>query len=196
MAISYPLSLPTTAGIARVTMGMKQASISSGSPFTFKRQVFAYPGKMWTASVSLPPGDRDDMAPWVAFLASLKGVEGSFLLGDPNYATARGTVSSCSVTGSTGDETVSVTMTGSLLAGDYIQLGAGQAAELYMVLQDQTGTGNLEIWPPLRSDHTAQAAIFDAAKGVFSLSGNTQTWDIDKASIYGISFEAVEVIAG
>ena len=127
-------------------------------------------------------------------LTALKGQTGTFLLGDPDYATPQGTVTSCVLTGSAGDETVSVVMTGSLLAGDYIQLGTGSSSRLHQVLVDQTGDGSLEIWPALRSDYTDSSVTFNAAKGVFRLSGNMNSWSINNASAYGISFEAVESI--
>lgn len=196
MAITYPLSLPSTTGIAQITLRAHNAVGSSQSPFTFKRQVIAHPGQAWSASVSVPRGDRTTHAEWAAFLASLRGSEGSFLLGDPDYATPRGTVSSCTLTGSAGDETVTATMTGSLLAGDYIQLGSGSSAKLHKVLQDQTGSGSLEIWPALRSDYTSEAVTFNDAKGVFALPNNVSEWSIAPSSNYDISFEAQEVITG
>jgi hypothetical protein len=85
-------------------------------------------------------------------------------------------------------------MTGTLKAGDYIQLGSGSAAKLHQVLIDQTGDGNLEIWPKLRADYTDETVIFSNPKGVFRLSSNMTSWNINSSSAYGISFEAVEAI--
>ncbi|NRA77814.1 MAG: hypothetical protein HRU18_06370 [Pseudoalteromonas sp.] len=127
-------------------------------------------------------------------LVALKGSQGTFLLGDPDYKEPRGTVSSVTVTGDTRDETVSVVMTGSLLAGDYIQLGSGPTARLHKVLQDQTGDGDLEIWPALRDDYSGATAIYTNPKGVFRLSQNVTSWAINNSSAYGISFEAVEAL--
>jgi len=127
-------------------------------------------------------------------LVGLKGPTGTFLLGDPDYDTPQGTVSSCVVSGTAGEELVSVVMTGSLLAGDYIQLGDGASAKLHQVLADQTGDGTLDIWPALRSTYSSKSATFNAAKGVFRLSNNVTTWSINNTSAYGISFEAVEAV--
>ncbi len=121
---------------------------------------------------------------------------GTFLLGDPDYDSPQGTVSSCVLSGSAGDATATVVMTGSLLAGDYIQLGSGSSAKLHQVLVDQTGDGSLEIWPDLRSDYTDETAVTSSPKGVFRLSQNISSWSIDNASFYGIAFEAIEVISG
>ena len=196
MAISYPLDTPTTIGIESIELRAVNAVSTSQSPFTYKQQIISHTGQKWEASVSIPSVRRDKAAEWKAMLVALKGQTGTFLLGDPDYAEPRGTVSSCVVSGSAGDETVSVTMTGSLLAGDYIQLGSGSSAKLHQVLVDQVGSGDLEIWPALRSDYTSETAITDNPKGLFRLNQNISSWSINNASFYGISFEAVEVISG
>lgn len=195
MAITYPLSTPTTIGIESIEIRAKNTVAISESPFTYKQQVVDFGGQKWEASVSIPPVHRDLAAEWKAFLVSLKGPLGTFLLGDPDYATPRGTVSSCTLTGSVGDETVTVTMTGTLLAGDYIQLGSGSSSRLHQVLVDQSGSGSLEIWPALRSDYTSASVTFNNPKGVFRLSSNVTSWAINNSSVYGISFDAVEVIS-
>ena len=148
--ISYPLNTPTTIGIEQIEIRAVNAVATSQSPFTYKQQVISFGGQRWEASVSIPSVLRDKAAEWATMLVALKGQTGTFLLGDPDYVSPRGTVSSCVVSGGAGSETVSVVMTGSLLAGDYIQLGSGSSARLHKVLVNQSGSGNLEIWPALR----------------------------------------------
>ena len=194
MALSYPLDTPTTIGIESIELRAVNAVAVSQSPFTYKQQVISHGGQKWEASVTIPSVHRDKAAEWKALLVGLKGQVGTFLLGDPDYATPQGTVSSCTLTGDAGDETVSVVMTGTLKAGDYIQLGSGSSAKLHQVLLDQDGDGSLEIWPALRSDYTGATVVFNNPKGVFRLSNNVTSWSINNASIYGISFEAVEAL--
>ena len=195
MAISYPLNTPTTIGIESIELRAMNAVAISQSPFTYKQQVVAHQGQIWSASVSIPSVRRDLAADWKAMLVALKGSVGTFLLGDPDYATPRGTVSGTpTLSGTAGDSTVSVTMTGTLLAGDYIQLGTGSAARLHQVLVDQSGSGNLEIWPDLRSTYSGETVIYSSPKGVFRLGNSTTSWSIDNASFYGISFDAIEAL--
>ena len=195
MAISYPLNTPTTIGIESIELRAVNAVAVSQSPFTYKQQVISHQGQIWSASVSIPSVRRDLAADWKAMLVALKGPVGTFLLGDPDYATPRGTVSGTpTLSGTAGDSTVSVTMTGTLLAGDYIQLGTGSAARLHQVLVDQSGNGNLEIWPDLRSTYSGETVIYSSPKGVFRLGNSTTSWSIDNASFYGISFEAIEAL--
>ena len=194
MALSYPLNTPTTIGIESIELRAVNAVAVSQSPFTYKQQVISHGGQKWEASVTIPSVHRDKAAEWKALLVGLKGQVGTFLLGDPDYATPQGTVSSCTLTGNAGDEAVSVVMTGTLKAGDYIQLGSGSSAKLHQVLLDQDGDGSLEIWPSLRSDYAGATVVFNNPKGVFRLSNNVTSWSINNASIYGISFEAVEAL--
>jgi hypothetical protein len=84
-------------------------------------------------------------------------------------------------------------MTGTLLAGDYIQLGSGSNAKLHKVLVDQSGSGTLEIWPALRSNFSGAATLTNT-KGVFRLASNQTNWSIGNSSAYGIQFEAMEDI--
>ena len=194
MALSYPLNQPTTIGIESIELRAVNAVAVSQSPFTYKQQVISHGGQKWEASVSIPSVRRDLAAEWKAMLVGLRGQTGTFLLGDPDYATPRGNVVSCTLSGAVGEETVTVVMTGELKAGDYIQLGAGSSARLHQVLVDKTGNGSLEIWPSLRFSYTDEPVVFNSPKGVFRLATNVTSWSINNASAYGISFEAVEAI--
>ena len=194
MAISYPLSLPSSIGIAQIDIRAVNSVAYSQSPFTYAGQAHAYTGQMWQADITIPPVRRDLAAPWKAFLTSLRGQFGTFLLGDPDYTSPQGTVSACTLTGTLGSQTATVTMTGSLLAGDYIQLGSGASSRLHQVLVDQTGDGSLEIWPALRDNYTDATVTFTSPKGVFRLATNEVMWSIDNNSAYNISFGAMEAL--
>ena len=199
MAISYPLSLPTASGIRAVEFRATNAVAYSMSPFTFSGQAHAYPGQMWQADITLAPmRDRADAEEWNAFLLSLFGQSGTFLLGDPNGGSLRGTATSCTITGSAGANTVSAIVTSgrTLLAGDYIQLGSGASSRLHKVLKNYTGTGsgsNLEIWPSLRASVSSSAATLSNCRGVFRLASNETGWAAD-ISNYSITFAAREAL--
>ena len=194
MAITYPLSTPTTIGIAQIELRAANTTSTSASPFTYKQQVISYGGQQWSASVSIPSVRRDLAAPWKAMLIALKGQVKTFLLGDPDYVTPQGTATTGTLTGAVATDSVTVTLDGTLLAGDYIQLGTGANAKLHTVLQDQSGNGTLEIWPALRQAYTNETIVLASPKGVFRLSESVTSWSINNVSAYGISFEAVEVI--
>jgi hypothetical protein len=208
MAISYPLNTPTNIGIANITLMAENAVAISQSPFTFQQQIVAHPGQRWAASISLPPMRRVDAENWVAFLLSLKGQVGTFLLGDPNCFNAQGSarttpgtplVNGASQTGDTLTiDGLPTSVTGYLLPGDYIQLGSGSAAQLYKVLTQvdtSGGAATLDIWPNLRSSPADNAAVVVAnTKGKFRLKDNITQWNINEISSYGITFDCVEAI--
>ena len=194
MAISYPLALPTSIGIAEITLSANNAVAISQSPFTFQQQIIQHPGQRWTASVSIPPVRRDLAEPWVAFLLAMNGPVGTFLLGDPNAKAPQGTATSATITGAARSSSPTITMAGTLLAGDYIQIGSGATATLHKVLQDRNGTGTIEIWPALRSVASSAAVTLTNTVGRFRLSGTQQSFNINDASIYGISFDCVEAL--
>ena len=203
--ITYPLSLPTTAGIAKVRLTANDIVGISQSPFTASQQVYKYPGQFWEADVTLPAMKRADAEYWVTFLMKLNGPFGTFLLGDPLGATARGVATGTPLVNGgsqVGNELLTdgwtVSQTGILKAGDYIQLGSGATAQLYKVLDDANsdGSGNatFTIWPSLRSSPSDNAAItVSAPKGNFRLT-TPAAWDIDEASIYGMTFGAREAL--
>ena len=194
MSISYPLALPTSIGIAEITLSANNAVATSQSPFTFQQQIIQHPGQRWTASVSIPPVRRDLAEPWVAFLLAMNGPVGTFLLGDPNAKAPQGTATSATITGAARSSSPTITMTGTLLAGDYIQIGSGATATLHKVLVDRSGTGTLEIWPALRSTASSATVTLTNTVGRFRLSGTQQSFGINNASVYGISFDCVEAL--
>ena len=194
MTIAYPINTPTSIGIATIELSATNAVAISRSPFTFSQQVHTYAGQMWSASVTIPPVRKDLAEPWVSLLLALRGQTGTFLLGDPNNTTPRGTATSATITGASGSSSLTVTMTGTLLAGDYIQLGTGADATLHKVLVDQDGNGTLEVWPALRKARSSVSATLTNTKGLFRLANNTQSWSINESSAYGIQFDAMEAL--
>ena len=208
MAINYPISLPTHTGIAQIELRTINAVAYSRSPFTFSGQVHAYAGQMWQADVTLPPMKRDDAEQWVAWLISLKGQLGTFYLGDPNATTPRGsardadtiTVNGATTSGSTIDiQSAPLSQTDYLKAGDYMQVGSGTSRQLFKVLQnvstDGTGSATVDVWPNVRTSIADNAPVtVQSAQGLFRLSSNETSWSVNEASVYGLTFGAMEAL--
>ncbi len=209
MAETYPLTFPTQTGVAAVEFTATDVVSVSQSPFTFSQQVVRHAGARWSATISIPPVKRSDSEYWNSFLLRLRGQYGSFLLGDPNAATPRGSAASAAGTpvvngaSQTGNELaidgLPASATGYLKAGDYIQLGSASTARLYKVLEDVDSNGSgeatLNLWPDLRSSPADGATVVVSnAKGVFRLSNNEAVWTINNAGFYSISFAAVEAL--
>ena len=204
MAISYPLSLPTSIGIAQIELRATNAVAISRSPFTFQSQVHAYTGQSWQADVTLPSVRRDLAEDWVAWLISLKGQLGTFYLGDPNAATPRGSARDADtilVNGAVSSgNTISIdsapaSQTDYLKAGDYLQVGTQLFKVLKSVDTNVSGEATVDVWPDVRTSISDGAAVtVQNTKGLFRLSSNEQTFSINEASFYGITFGAVEAI--
>lgn len=194
MAISYPINTPTNIGIANITFMAENAVAVSQSPFTFKQQIVAHQGQRWAASISLPPMKRQDAEPWVAFLLSLYGQVGTFLLSDPNCPAPRGSATAATLTGSARSSSPNITISGSLLAGDYFSIGSGSTTRLHKVVANRSGSGVVEIWPALRSTVSGVGVDLTESKGLFRLKENITQWNINEISSYGITFDCVEAI--
>lgn len=203
--ITYPLGVPSVGKFAQFSLTTQNAVAYSQSPFTFAGQSHAYAGQMWQLDATLRPMKRSEAEPWIAFLTSLRGQLGTFLIGDPLACRSRGLASTFLGTPVITDQsggTISVTgasanKTGWLLAGDYIQIGTGSAATLHKLLQDAStdasGDVDLDIWPHIRGTRSGAIAASDTV-GNFRLSGNSITRPSDNRGIYSISFSAMEAI--
>lgn len=203
MAISYPISLPTSPTARSITIRKRSVVGVDASPFTLQAQAYVWSGQLWLASVQLPPMARATAEAWVAALVSLNGAEGSFLLGDTANLTPRGIGTGTPLVNGgsqTGYDLVTdgwtISQTGIVKAGDWLQLGTGSTSRLYKVMADANsdGSGNatLTLWPKLRSSPADNAAItVNIPKGRFMLAQDIE-WSIDEMKVYGLSFEAVE----
>lgn len=215
MAITYPLPLPTVTGIQGITLGGQSFVAKTASIFTGQEQLQEHQGNIWHASIALPPMSRAKAEEWIAFLLSLNGQLGTFLLRDPLGFTPRGSnlgspniqVNGADQTGRTLDtKGWDVSETGVLLPGDYIEINDG-TQRLYKVVQqvdsDGAGLASIEIWPRLRAAYSdSQAIVTLGAQGTFRLAENISRWEEKPGGtsnpldggVYNIAFIAREAL--
>jgi hypothetical protein len=207
MPESYPINLPTAAGISRVVFSAESVVGITQSPFSFNQQIFRHAGQRWTAQITLPPLTQDQGEEWASFLLRLRGRFGTFLLGDPASETARGSAGETPGTpvlasddgDSIGISGAPASATAYLKTGDYIQIGSGASARLYKVLEqvdtDSSGEATLNIFPAFRKNaNIGSAIIVNNARGLFRLSSNQTDWMINTARTYGVTFAAEEAL--
>lgn len=206
MAITYPVSFPSSIGLANINIRARTVVGVSASPFTGQQQVYKHQGQWWEAEVTLPPMKRADAEQAVAFLLKMNGQYGTFLLGDKANPATRGVGTGTPLVNGasqTGDELITdgwtTSTTGILKAGDWIQLGSGSSTRLYKVLDDvnSDGSGNatINIFPSLRSSPDDDAVItVSNTQGLWRLASNETEYSIDNMSIYGMTFACVEAL--
>ncbi len=209
MAISYPRDLPTVTGISSITLRAVNQTAMTSSPFTYKQQIHNHSGQRWEAEAQLPVMKYEKAEEWTAWLLSLNGRAGTFLMGDPNRATPRGSASTApgspvingaSQTGSSiAIDGLPASATGYLKAGDYVQFGSASTATLHKVLTqidtNSSGQATLDIWPNVVSASAdGSTVVVTNARGRWRLNSGQQDWSIDRSALYGITFAAVQVI--
>lgn len=163
-------------------------------------QITQWPGEWWEIDASYRLfKTRADAEAIITFLLACRGISGTFLAGPEKLArTAQGTASGVTVNGAgQSGTTLNLSGSGTIKAGDYLQLGSGASSRLHKFLQDAGSVAAThEIWPRLRESPSAgSSVVLSNPKGVFRLSAANQTeWNVDLVQMYGISFKAMEAI--
>lgn len=189
------ITVPTNIGYASIQLRARQQVAMSESPFTYKQQVIRHTGDRWEASIRIPSTQRELAEPWVAFLLRCKGPTNTFNLGDPSGTSQRGNIAGMTISGTAGDDSVTVAATsGTIKAGDYFQIGTNANAKLYKALNDTSNGGTLDIFPRLRANASGTSVDLTSPVGTFRLATPMTQWEIDNAGFFGIQFECIEVI--
>lgn len=214
MAETYPLTMPDF-GIASVEFSFVNVTPMVTSPFTLATQAQRFKGGRFEATVTFPPMKRDQAEEVISFLLRLKGRYGTFLLGDPSSTSARGAVKDDTSTITmdaiytflnpldAGSDEMAITSAGVttatdyVKAGDYFQIGTGADARLHKIVANADLASHdttIKFHPETRQSYYGEELEFTNPKGVFRLDSDSVNWSVNNASIYGLSFRAVEVI--
>lgn len=207
MAISYPLAFPTVKGPRQISIRLIDVVGVQSSPISLEQTSYDWGGDRLEADVALPPMKRADAEEFVGFLWSLRGMLGTFLMGDPVGATPRGTWAGTPLLAgahAAGVRTLSVDgfsagATGK--RGDWLQFGSGSSTRLHKVLQDFTadggGAATIEIAPRLRAALVDnEPLVSSSCKGQWRLASNAREYTIELAQVYGLRFSCVEALDG
>ncbi len=186
---TYPLSFPAL-GVQGIVIRRGNAGGMTSSPYTGSQEVYRYPGQWWGADVTFRPANLQQAGKIEAFLNLLEGTYGTFLMGDPMRPVPLGGASSSPgtplVNGAQSKRANVLnikggahSITGWLLAGDYIQLGSGLSTHLHQVCADANtdsgGNAALILWPRLRADVAdGDTVVVSGCKGLFRLPQATQ----------------------
>ena len=201
--ITYPLVVPSMTEIRSLTLRRRVVAAASQSPFTFARQVYLWPGDRWEAEVSLVPMKRARFDAWNAFLLSLDGPVGTFLMGDPQAPLPRGSAATNAgaplVNG--GAQVGEDLVVDGLPAGAVNYLRAGDKVQingrLHMITTDVSANGSgmatFNLRPRLRTPPPDNAPLTVANPvGVWSLVAAEHHWTVDATGLANLTFAVVE----
>lgn len=202
MTISYPITLPLKPGKRRVVASGSNSAAMTASPWTGSQQTQVNPAQGWSFSLELPPMGELLAREWFGKLLSLRGIAGSFYLGDPLWQTPRGSFWTGAVINGVGQSGAMVNVTGVPggigKTGDYLQLGSGVSSRLHITTQDfvADGAGNaaVDIFPSLReSPLNGDPVVTSGPQGIFRLASPNVARDWEPFR-YGISIDVVEYL--
>lgn len=202
MAITYPITLPSTPAPSRFSVIETTGVSLTQSPWSFSQQVQLNQGQAWAFSVELPPMNDDQARNWSGIMAQLNGRFGTFMFGDPKWKAPRGSWGGALVNG--GAQVGQTLLLRGFVAGaigragDYFQLGVGATARLHKATKDFTADGaglaTVEIWPRLRaSPADGDPLIVASPQGVFRLTSGSlsRSWEPFR---HGYSFDMMEAL--
>jgi hypothetical protein len=207
MTITYPLSMSGLQKPSQIELSMTDVVGMNVSPVTLQQETFEWPGKAWSVTLTWDKVvGRASAEAIFAFLASLKGVLGTFYVGDPLGASPRGSGTGALVNGTVAAGASQITTkgwtpsaSGVLLKGDYLQLGSGTAQRLYKALGDVNADGSghatIDVWPTIREGYADGAVItLTNTAGTFRLSGNPRSAKIGSPFVYSFQLQATEAL--
>ncbi len=90
LAIVFPLAFPSTPAPRSVVWRPQSVVARTESPFSLSQQIQAHQGQRWVVEMDFPPMTRTQAEEFTAFILSLNGMEGTFLLPPFGGKTARG----------------------------------------------------------------------------------------------------------
>jgi len=198
---SYPINLPSAPNFKQSSWSLMRSTSLTQSAFTGKQTVAEFPIALWRTDLELPPMKKEVAYAWQAFFLKLRGRRGTFLLGDPDHKTPRGTARDGDLTlssqANSNDTTLSMQVASdskTLLAGDYIQIGD----QLLMVVDDAVITNqstDVNVEPFVKNVVTATSSVIcENPKATMRIVDDMSTWSADHVSNYGIKFSAIEAI--
>lgn len=181
---------------------MITSNSKSSSIFTLDEKIQVNDGQRWSLSVSLPALERKSAKPWIAFLASLNGIEGTFLFRDCSESQPLGTGNGSPMVN--GADQVGKTInlsglfpseSGVLKAGDYFSINNNLYVALNDLDSDSNGEGSLDLWPNIKTSYADGTLLdFVDAQGTFRLTKSAvPLFQKSLGDIYNINFTAVSV---
>lgn len=205
MTISYPLdlnALVSEIGIARFSIETERAQFEDRNPFTFASQVQDWLGDLLILDVSFPALDKNSFLKVRKFLLQLRGIEGTFIFGDPTRGKPKGKADGIPVCW--GDSTgtylhtrgwIQNSIDNVLEAGDLVQIGLRTYEIVEGGATDGFGNAEFEIFPRLREIPADGASVILLnCKSLWRLRNPQVKFEVAKTGLYYTSISAIEAL--
>lgn len=160
-------------------------------------QVRSIGSQRWSFTARYNPMTRAEFNPVYAFIMSQQGQLGTFQITPPVISDAIGNVSGTMAANgahSIGDSTIAIDgITGTIKAGDLVKFNGH--SKVYMVTQDLTGAGTLNIEPALVETVSNDETIdYDGVTFTMRLSNDVQSYSLESNEYYVFEVDMVEVL--
>lgn len=181
MSFTFPITPPSGPAPAEFTWRHQSAAFMQISEFALQEKLYSWSGQRRRFTAKFQKLSYEQAKKWQGFILSLSGREGTFLYQDPMAFRIRGSVGNAYLGGQlsgspTGTRLDSQGWPASrpslLVKGDWISI-SGQLYQIQStVSSDGSGAAQLHVWPRLRWNHEANAAVFvgSTAYGQFRLT--------------------------
>ena len=148
------ITLPTVFEPSACTLTLAVAQRVNASPFAGSEQAIDLLNDRWCMSVELPPNGLATSAQLDAFIASMRGQVNTVALWNFSRTAPRGTIAgtkTLSAAAAQGAASISITATGTVLAGDMLGVGG----LLLMAASDATSSAGVITVPLVNRLRTA-----------------------------------------
>ena len=163
-------------GVTQRTYDVVSTSQASGA---VQARTFGPP--RWALNLVAPEVQRpSEAALWESVLVRLRGRVNTLAAPDPGKLQPRGTrrgVLALGAAAAAGATTLNITGTGTLLTGDWLQIGAGLgSSQLVKVMSDASGSA-VQIEPPLRQAFAISTQVtWDKPLAYYRLNSEPSGW--------------------
>lgn len=200
------LTIPTGLKVKRIEWGQRRADLEFGSGDTGVSQVRLLAPARWYAAIVCP----DYLSPanaaiWRDLTLRLQGRVNQLAMYDMSNPAPRGTMrGTLTLASAAAQGATTLSITGgvsqagtTLLAGDWIGVGAGATRQLVNVAADATANGSgvisVTISQPMRLAQLIAAAVtWDKPTALFRQTGSESTWSFERKARSGHSLDLIE----
>ncbi len=192
------IQVPTGLSVAAQTWAQQRNDFEFRS--AFGAQALEASAPLWLSTIMATP-KRPEL--WQALMLQLRGKTNQLALWNMGRPQPKGTMRGTMTLGTTAQGATALTINAAgqagktLLAGDYLGVGAGLTQQVVMVVADATASGagvvSVVTEPALRNPFTSGAGVtWYRPCALFRRKDSTSKWDYEPGVVKGMSLDLIE----